>query len=133
MPGYCLVKARPITSAVSVSTWAIYQVMVPSLRAACSSAARSARAERAPSASALAAPRPAIVCRRVRKADIVSPDRVRIAVSSCRRDVSRAARPCMWQTFFSAQGIERDGAVRDVECAQQLLRGGDLVRLFRDI
>jgi hypothetical protein len=39
----------------------------------------------------------------------------------------------MWQTFFSAQGIERDGAVRDVECAQQLLRGGDLVGFFRDI
>ena len=30
-------------------------------------------------------------------------------------------------------GIERDDAVRDLEFAEQLLRGGDFVGLFRDI
>src|SRR5271154_6892647 len=70
MPGYCFVKARPITSAVSVSTWAIYQVSVASLRAPASSAAVSALAPRGAMKAAPAAQMPAVASLRVMVLDI---------------------------------------------------------------
>ena len=35
--------------------------------------------------------------------------------------------------FLAVHGIEGDDAVRDIEFAEQLLRGGDFVGLFLDI
>ena len=35
--------------------------------------------------------------------------------------------------FLAVHGVERDDAVRDMEFAEQLLRGGDFVGLVRDI
>src|SRR5665213_1575677 len=55
MPGYWRVNKRPSASADSASTWAIYHVSAPSLRAAGSSDARSARATWGAAATAVTA------------------------------------------------------------------------------
>jgi hypothetical protein len=84
MPGYFLVKVRPMSSAASPLICAVYQVSEPSLRAASSSAATSARARRAGSDAAAATP--ATAARRVMILDMASlfprpRDRLRMLLS----------------------------------------------------